>query len=67
MSPVHPGANSAAFSLQVFGPEAALLRLFGVQCCLLSLHPLDQMLDPIKDWLIRDPRCEQAVMLEFPV
>jgi hypothetical protein len=58
------------FSLQVFGSppiEAALLRLFRVKQQLLSLHPLNQMLDPIKDWLICDPRRQQAVMLDFPV
>jgi hypothetical protein len=47
--------------------EAALLRLFRVKQQLLSLHPLNQLFDPIKDWLICDPRRQQTVMLDFTV
>jgi hypothetical protein len=47
--------------------ETALLRSFRVQCCLLCLHPLNEMFDPIKDWRICDPRRQQTVMLDFPV
>ena len=47
--------------------EAALLRLLRVKCCLLSLHPLNQMFDPIKDRLIRDAGRHETVMLNLPV
>lgn len=47
--------------------EAALLRLLLVKCYLLSLYPLDQMFDPVKDWLICDQRRQQTVMLDFTV
>jgi hypothetical protein len=32
----------------------------------LSRHPLNQLLDPIKDWLIREPG-GQKTMLDLPV
>jgi hypothetical protein len=47
--------------------EAALLRLLRVKRCLLSLHPLNQIFDPVKDWLICDPRRQQTVMLDLTV
>jgi hypothetical protein len=47
--------------------EAALLRLFRVKQQLLSLHPLNQLFDAIKDWLICDSRRQQTVMLDFTV
>jgi hypothetical protein len=47
--------------------EAALLRLLRVKRRLLSLHALNQMFDPIKDWLICDPGRQHTVMLDFAV
>jgi hypothetical protein len=34
---------------------------------LLSLHPLNQFLDPINRWLIRDARRQETMMLDFLV
>jgi len=47
--------------------EAALLRLIRVKCGLLSMHPLDQMFDPVKEWLICDPGRHETVMLDLLV
>jgi hypothetical protein len=41
--------------------------LFWVKCCLLILHPLNQLFDPIKDWLICEPGRQQTVMLDLAV
>jgi hypothetical protein len=46
---------------------ADLLRLLRVKRRLLSLHALNQMVDPIKGWLICDPGRQHTVMLDFGV
>jgi hypothetical protein len=47
--------------------EAALLRLLWVKRELLSLHPLNQFLNPIKQWLIGDAGRHDTVMVDLLV
>ncbi len=47
--------------------KGSLLRVLRVKGCLLSLHPLNQMVDPIKGWLICDPGRHHTIMLDFAV
>jgi hypothetical protein len=47
--------------------EAALLCLLRVKCCLLGLHPLYQLLDPIKRSLIGNSGRHVLVMLDLAV
>ena len=47
--------------------EGSLLRFLRVKCYLLSLHPLNQLVDPVKGWLICDPGRQHTVMLDFAV
>jgi hypothetical protein len=47
--------------------SAALLRLLWMKRQLLSLHPLNQFLDPINRWLIRDAGRQETIVLDLPV
>jgi hypothetical protein len=47
--------------------EGSLLSFLRVKCYLLSLHPLNQLVDPVKGWLICDPGRQHTVMLDFAV
>jgi hypothetical protein len=47
--------------------KGSLLRVLRVKGCLLSLYPLNQMLDRIKGWLICDPGRQRTVVLDFAV